>query len=87
VSYTTHKLQSESDANYFYLLTFSFYFYGNNHITEFFKYFQSNSISHNCFAQQMAAPQLILMAEIGMWLQQQALIEFWLLKVAANLHS
>lgn len=61
----------------FYLLTFSFYFYGNNcNITELFKYFQSHSISHNCFTQQMAAPQLILMAEIDMWLQQQALIEF-----------
>jgi hypothetical protein len=35
----------------------------------------------------MAEPQLILMAEIDIWLQQPALIEFWLLKVAANLHS
>lgn len=61
----------------FYLLTFSLYFYGNNrNITELFKYFQSHSISRNCFAQQMAAPQLILMAEIDMLLQQQALIEF-----------
>jgi len=61
----------------FYLLIFSFYFYGNNrNVTELFKSFQSHSISHNCFAQQMAAPQLILMAEIDMWLQQQALIEF-----------
>jgi hypothetical protein len=61
----------------FYLLTSPFYFYGNNrNITELFKYFQSHSISHKCFAQQMAAPQLIPMTEIEMWLQQQASIEF-----------
>ena len=77
VSYTTHKVQSESDATYFLSPYIFFYFYGNKrNITELFKHFKSHSISHSCFAQQMAAPQLILTAEIDMWLQQQALIEF-----------
>jgi len=69
-----------------YLFTFSFYFYGNKcNITELFQYFQSYSINHNCFTQQMAAPQLNVTAEIDMWLQQQALIEFFVAEGSSQL--
>jgi hypothetical protein len=69
-------VQPESDTVYF-LSPCIFYFYGTNHnITEVFEYFQPHPISHNCFAQQKAAPQLILMAEIDMQLKWQAFIEF-----------
>ena len=60
----------------FYLLKLSI-FNGNNHyIIEVREHVMIIFCKSQVFAVQMAAPQLILMAEIDMLLQQQALIEF-----------